>query len=258
MIRCQEYTVTHLNPFNLKEFEQDKASILDLKVKTQKQERINIEVQINREDDFRKRSLYYWAKMYAETIKEAESYISLKKSIVINIMDFEIINETDKYHTEYKILEKEEHFTLIEDLSIHYIELPKFDIKKDIEHMEANELWLTFMKNAGKPETEDKINKLIERSETLKMAKEMLEKISADEMLRQQYYAREKARLDAISRIKYAEVKGMEKGMEKGIEKGMKKEKIAIARKLKSMSIPVEQIKEATGLSEEQLRELGE
>ena len=44
-----------------------------------------------------------------------------------------------------------------------------------------NELWLTFMKNAGKPETEDKINKLIERSEILKMAKEMLETISADE-----------------------------------------------------------------------------
>lgn len=30
------------------------------------------------------------------------------------------------------------------------------------------------------------------------MAKEMLEKISADEKLRQKYYAREKARLDAI------------------------------------------------------------
>ncbi|MCK9443954.1 MAG: hypothetical protein M0Q14_05460 [Tissierellaceae bacterium] len=34
------------------------------------------------------------------------------------------------------------------------------------------------------------------------MAKEMLEKISGDELLRQKYYAREKARLDEISRIK--------------------------------------------------------
>ena len=201
----------------------DKALALDLKVKTEKGERINVEVQVNREDDFRKRSLYYWAQMYSGTIKEAEDYVTLKKSIVINIMDFEIIEETDKYHSEYGIMEKEEHFELIDDLEIHYIELPKFNIKKDIEHMEANELWLTFMKNAGKPEMEDKINELVERSGAIKMAKEMLQEISADELMREQYYAREKARLDAKSRLKYAEVMGMKKGMEKGMKKGMKK-----------------------------------
>lgn len=216
-------SITHLNPFNLKEFDGDKGSILDLKVENQRNERINIEVQVNKEDDFRKRSLYYWSKMYAETIEEAENYVTLRKCIVINIMDFEIIDETNKYHTEYKILEKEEHFALIDDLTIHYIELPKFDMNKDIERMEANELWLTFMKYVGKPDVENKINKLIERSETLNMAKEMLTKISADEMLRQKFYAREKARLDAISKLKYAEIKGMEKGMKEGIEKGMKK-----------------------------------
>src|SRR5699024_11812645 len=52
--------IIHLNPFNLKEFEGDKGSVLDLKVKTEKEERINIEVQVNKEYDFRKRSLYYW------------------------------------------------------------------------------------------------------------------------------------------------------------------------------------------------------
>ncbi|MDD2482614.1 MAG: DUF4351 domain-containing protein [Lutispora sp.] len=45
---------------------------------------------------------------------------------------------------------------------------------------------------------------------------EMLKKISADEELREKYAAREKARLDTISSIKFAEMKGMEKGMEKG------------------------------------------
>lgn len=66
--------IDHLNPFNLKEFKGDKGSILDLKVKTEKDERINIEVQVNDEDDFRKRSLYYWSKMYGETILESEAY----------------------------------------------------------------------------------------------------------------------------------------------------------------------------------------
>lgn len=44
--------------------------------------------------------------------------------------------------------------------------------------------------------------------------------------------------------------------IEKGMKKGMEKEKIAIAKKLKNMKIPLEQIKEATGLSEEELRKL--
>ncbi|HLR36222.1 MAG TPA: Rpn family recombination-promoting nuclease/putative transposase, partial [Tissierellales bacterium] len=156
--------IIHLNPFNLKEFEGDKGSVLDLKVKTEKEERINIEVQVNKEDDFRKRSLYYWSKMYGDTILEGKPYSSLKKSIVINIMDFIIIDETSKYHTEYQILEKNEHFLLTEDLSIHYIELPKFDDKKDIEYMEAVELWLTFMKRIGEPGTEELLNQLMERS----------------------------------------------------------------------------------------------
>ena len=128
-------SIVHMNPFNLQEYKGDKESILDLKIKNQKEERINIEVQINNIDDFRKRSLYYWAKMYAETINDADRYTTLKKSIVINIMDFDIINETERYHTEYKIMEKEEKFQLIDDLEIHYIELRKFKTEKEPENM---------------------------------------------------------------------------------------------------------------------------
>ncbi|MDD2482340.1 MAG: Rpn family recombination-promoting nuclease/putative transposase [Lutispora sp.] len=208
--------IIHLNPFNIKEYKGDKGSIFDIKIKTRKEERINIEIQINNVDDFRKRSLYYWSKMYSQTIKESESYTALKKSIVINIMDFDIIKETDRYHTEYKILEKIERFPLIDDLEIHYIELQKFQPKKDVEEMEAIELWLSFIKKAGKEE----IGKLIKRKEELSIAMEMLKKISADEELREKYASQEKARLDAISSIKFAEMKGMEKGIEKGIERG--------------------------------------
>ncbi|MPN54854.1 hypothetical protein SDC9_202532 [bioreactor metagenome] len=49
---------------------------------------------------------------------------------------------------------------------------------------------------------------------------EMLKKISADEELREKYAAREKARLDAISSLKFAEMKGMEKGKAEGRAEG--------------------------------------
>ena len=227
--------IIHLSPFNIKEYKEDKGSVFDIKVKNQREERINIEMQINNVDDFRKRSLYYWSKMYSETIKESEIYTTLKKGMVINIMDFDIIKETDRYHTEYKILETKEKFPLVDDLEIHYIELQKFHPEKDLEEMEAIELWLSFLKQAGNEE----IEKLVKRKEELGIAMEMLKKVSADEQLREKYAAREKARLDAISSIKFAEMKGKAEGIEEGIEKGMEKGKAELLVRLLSKKIGV-------------------
>ena len=55
-------------------------------------------------------------------------------------------------------------------------------------------------------------------------------------------------------------VKGMEKGIVKGMEQGMAKgraeEKLAIARSLKAMGIPTDQIAQATDLTPEEINEL--
>ena len=98
--------IIYLNPFNDRENESDKQSIMDIKVKTEKNEPIDIEVQINDVDNYRKRSLYYWSKLYGETIKKGQNYFELKKSIVINIVDFNVIEENDEYHNVFVIKER--------------------------------------------------------------------------------------------------------------------------------------------------------
>ena len=67
-------------------------------------------------------------------------------------------------------------------------------------------------KKAGKEDIEE----LIKRKEELRITMDRLEKISADELLREKYAAREKARLDAISSMAYVEKRGLERGLEKG------------------------------------------
>ena len=49
---------------------------------------------------------------------------------------------------------------------------------------------------------------------------------------------------------------GMEKGMEKGIEKGIEKEKLEMARNLKSLGVEVSIICQASGLTAEQVEGL--
>ena len=51
--------ITLLNPYNPKNFRQDKLSILDIKAKGIDGKRFNIEIQISDEADYDKRALYY-------------------------------------------------------------------------------------------------------------------------------------------------------------------------------------------------------
>lgn len=79
--------VTLLNPYNAKNFRQDKLSILDIKARGADGKRYNIEIQISDEADYDKRALYYWAKLYTEQLKIAEDYSTLSKAIGIHILN---------------------------------------------------------------------------------------------------------------------------------------------------------------------------
>jgi len=118
--------VTLLNPYNAKNFRNEKLSILDIKAKGTDGKRFNIEIQISNEADYNKRALYYWAKLYTEQLKEAEDYANLSKAIGIHILNFTSIPESDKYHNVFHIVEKENGLKYFKDLELHTIELKKF------------------------------------------------------------------------------------------------------------------------------------
>ncbi|MGL4772439.1 MAG: Rpn family recombination-promoting nuclease/putative transposase [Clostridium sp.] len=198
--------IVYLNTFNDREFEEDKQSVMDIKVKVHTGELIDIEVQISDIDDYRKRSLYYWSKLYGETISKGEPYYNLKKSIVINILDFNLINENNKYHNVFGIKEREDNFNFIEDLEIHYIELGKFE-PKEIENLSDIEEWITFLRECS-PDGDLKVAwELSKKKEEIGAAMAIMEKLSADEVEYQLYLAREKYLRDEISKKKYAEHK---------------------------------------------------
>lgn len=199
--------IIYLNPFNDRENTEDKQSIMDIKVKTELDELVDIEVQISDVDDYKKRSLYYWSKLYGESIKKGSAYYDLKKSIVINILDFNLIKENEKFHNIFIIKEKDDNFVFIEDLEIHYIELNKFKFNKDIDSLNDLEEWLLFLKECGPSGNEEVIKKLKEKKEEIGVAVEIMNKLSADEIEYQKYLAREKYLLDEISKKKYAEYK---------------------------------------------------
>lgn len=148
----QVVDVTLLNPYNPKNFRNDKLSILDIKAIGENNRRFNIEIQISDEADYDKRALYYWAKLYTEQLQAAKDYSTLNKAIGIHILNFISIPKSKKYHNVFHITEKESGLLYFKDLELHTIELTKFSnnpneelpgILKKISN--SLDMWSTFL-----------------------------------------------------------------------------------------------------------------
>ena len=55
---------------------------------------------------------------------ERQAYGTLKDTITINILNFDYLQETDEFHSEFGLLEKKKHFSLTDALAMHYIDYP--------------------------------------------------------------------------------------------------------------------------------------
>ena len=89
-------------------------------------------------------------------------------------------------------------------------------------------------------------------NENMKQAKEKLDSLSDDKVVARLAELREKAILDE----REAEYTGYSKGKEDGKAEGRKDREKEIAKKMKEMQIPLEQIEKATGLTKEEIEKL--
>ena len=236
-----------------KELMDDKVGIMDIKAVINGNTECDVEMQVVNQHNIEKRILFYWAKMYTQTIKEGNQYNDLKKSICVLIANFEVdsLKDVKKYITKWNIREEEYRSVILTDvMEIVIIELPKYMKYAKKGKRENLNLWLEFFKN---PEVrimsnENDEKNIKETKEAIKKAQENLEKISKDEHERYLAELREKYIRDQVAVQEYGYVKGKEEGREE--------EKIEIAKKMIEKGIDYETISITTGLSEEKIIKL--
>ncbi|WP_341325606.1 Rpn family recombination-promoting nuclease/putative transposase [Methylotuvimicrobium sp. KM2] len=201
------------NPYNLADYQAGKISILDIKAKSEQGRWFNVEMQISEDYNFDKRAIYYWAKLVTEQLSEGMMFRELKKTVSINILDFNFIPNTPEFHNRYKIINtatgKDD--KLHDVFELHYIELRKF-IKPYREITTALDRWSTFLTKAHQLDKHDV-------PEQLRVDPAIIKAITAvdrmfDEDERIIYETRMQALADVESKIASAEEKGMEKGSE--------------------------------------------
>ena len=236
------------NPYNLVDYRAGKMSILDIKAKSEQGRWFNVEMQISEDYNFDKRAIYYWAKLVTEQLSEGMMFKELKKTISINIMDFNFIPDTDEMHNCYKIINtatgKDD--KLHDIFELHYVELRKF--KKSYQEINSVlDRWSSFLTKANKL-NKDNI------PDELKIDKNIVKAISAvdrmfDEEERLVYETRMQSLADIESKITSAEEKGIEKGIEKGKAEERKQLTKQMVFNMVKKDIAIETIVEITGLS---------
>lgn len=229
-----------------KNFIEDKFSRLDIKATTNKGEKINIEIQLRNEKNMIKRTLYYWSKMYEEQLSEGRNYSSLNRTVCINILNFDYL-ENNKFHSMFRLKDVDTDKELTDVMEIHFIEIPK--LADDSQEKSMLAAWVEFLKN---PESE-KVRTLETDIKAIKDAKDELVKISADKKQRAMYEMRQKTLHDEANALYSAEKKGIEKGK----LEGKKEAKLELARNLLDI-LDEEIIALKTSLSIEEVKKLKE
>lgn len=248
------------------EHENDKQSRLDLLVVTNAEEWINVEIQFSNQYDMINRSIYYWAGVYRSPMKPRMGYKELRPVIAINIMNFSIFDQTERYHTTYHLSEDEEKFRLTDIMEFHFIEMSKL-----IRDWKAEKLnpwddllarWLLLLGIVDRREGKvyDDIFKELEEiamnDGTLRTAFQSWEALSGSQEEVLAYEARLKKVLDEEAAVREAELReqeGRKEGRQKGRQEGRQEEKEITARRLLAKGMDIDDVIEVTELNKEQV-----
>ena len=242
------------NPELPKDILDKKAGILDIKVEINENQICDVELQVANERNIEHRSVYYMGKLVAEQLNKREEYSKLKKTIVINLLNFSYYKRNSYHqiaHMKFEKTKEEEYVDLgyteedqiaTEDIEMHFIEMPKLRKKKG-ENKTKLEQWLWLL--IGE---EEKIEMASKENKEIKKALEILDEMSMNEKEWEEYQSRFMAELDYNS--------GMATARADGEKEGAKNEKIEIAKKLLKIGMKLKQIEEVTGVTVEELENM--
>ncbi len=194
--------------------EDDKQSILDVRLTMNDTTEINIEIQLAYMSSWADRSTFYLSKMLVEQVGVNKRYSNLKKCVGISILDFNYIKKTNRFHTVYHITEDTEHIRYTDILEIHIVELPKLPVVDDKTDLYD---WVKFIRAKNRSE----LKMPAQENVYIKRAYDVLEEISADEQKRMEYNTRQKWLYDYNTMMEEAYERGRNERREEDIQAGI-------------------------------------
>ena len=266
--------VMYLNSEHVGDVYTDRKAIFDVYCEGENGEKFIVEMQNAYQTYFKDRSLFYSTFPIREQApKGSEWDFNLNNVYTVALLNFDMKDdafEKEQIRHHVQLCDTATHKVFYDKLEFIYVEIAKFD--KSLEELETlYDKWLYVLKNLSKldnrpKELRDRVfDRLFEESEIAKFTPLEL----------REYEDSKKAYRDIKNSIDTAKREGIEEGMEKGIKKGIKqgmekgiKQGIEIgqkqeherllntARALFASGMSLEQVRNFTGLTESELKQL--
>ena len=242
-----EYTLEQLA-------KEEKGGRLDLEAKINNEIIVNIELQIRNQKDIEKRTLYYAARLITENSKTGEQYERLKQIIMINILDYELLEFKEYISDTVTVINKHREYETIKNQKFYYIELPKFR-KAKIDINDKLNQWIALI-----DDDKEMVEMAITKNKTIKEAKEEVDKLTADPNLRGILKLRDKWERDYYNDIGCAKDEGREEGERIGRNEGEKigreEEKQEAAIAMFKLEMDMNNIMKVTKLTKKELEKI--
>ena len=234
--------VVILNPFNLTKYLDGKESIVDVKCITEDNQTVIIEIQLQGNQYFIRRSLYYWANSYSSLLNKSENYTKLSPVISINVLDFVLFNDIKDFHSCYLLKEIKHNKILTDHCMLHYIELPKFNLNNDKEKLSS---WIKFFKG-------ENMSNLIKENNIFEEVEKRCQSFIDSDPLINAYRKKE------WNEYFYKDMMNVEReeGKLEGIKEGRIAEQISMAKSMKTKNLDINLISEITGLTIDEIKKL--
>jgi predicted transposase/invertase (TIGR01784 family) len=134
-----------LNPYNDKEFLDDKLSVVDVKAKDKAGRLYQVEIQLLAYKQLPARIVYTWCDIYSQQLQSGQDYGLLRPAYAVWLLAENLLPDEAGYAHEYKLRDGLGR-VLAEHGGIHVLELKKF--AADVVETERQR-WLKFFKDGG-------------------------------------------------------------------------------------------------------------
>ena len=186
-LRIPISTLEILNPEIPKDFPEDKAVVLDIRVRLQDNRQIDIEMQSSVRPSTRGRFLYYWAKGFADSLGEGEDYDELPPCVSVLWLKKTILRNP-RFHSIFHLAEEHSHEVFAHEIEFHVLELPNLYLA-DASRQVNLDRWARFLR----AESPDEIDQLAQEDSIMTSARNALAELSMDPEARRLAQERETA-----------------------------------------------------------------
>jgi predicted transposase/invertase (TIGR01784 family) len=205
------------NPFQDKDFLDDKLAILDIKARDQSGRQFNVEMQMLGLGAFRPRVLYYWATLHSSQLQEGENYHRLRPTVTICFVNTVLFPELAGWHGVFELRERQAGVVFSDQVVMHVFELPKFALSA-AQLKTPLERWLYFLIHGASLDP-DHLPAELQAAEIQRALGE-LQKMTQSELERERYESRLKWQRDVSTALAEAEQKGHAQGRLEGRVEG--------------------------------------